>query len=154
MTLARQPSPLRPWFDDFATSMQWLTPSRTITERDVLSFSAFDGRYAEHANAELSPAGLLAIATGLCWTRLGLNERRGIAFLGWADWEFLLNVSVGDTVRVSQTVQHLRASSTKRDRGIVTFKVVVLGQSQTVLQRGTWSLMWARDPAMPAPPPN
>jgi acyl dehydratase len=51
------------------------------------------------------------------------------------DWRFLAPVFIGDTVRVETEVTDLRPTS-KPDRGVMTQRISVLKQDDTLVQQG------------------
>ena len=145
------------YFDDFEVGMSWTTPSRTITEADIVAFAGFSGDFNPlHTDEEFARGkqfggrifhgpGVFAIATGLEF-RLGIKDGTAIAFLGMT-WNLRGAVRPGDTITVRQTVADTRASSSKPDRGIVTFDVQVVNQRDEVCQEGQWVVMFARQTA-------
>lgn len=144
------------YFDDMTLGQAWRTPARTITEADIVGWAAFSGDFhplctdAEFARATpcgrrpLHGAGVFAIASGLAWTRLGINEGTAMAFLGIKDWSMRAPVFAGDTIFVEQRVEELRPSRTTSDRGVVTFEMRVINQDGLVCQQGSLVLLWRR----------
>jgi acyl dehydratase len=53
-------------------------------------------------------------------------------------------VFIGDTIWVQETVAEVRPSSSKPDRGIVTFDVAIKNQRDEVCQGGQWIVMVER----------
>jgi len=145
------------YFDDFEVGQAWTTPSRTITEADVALFAGISGDYNPlHTDEEYARAtqfggrifhgpGVFAVATGL-ESRLGIKDETALAFLGMT-WKLSAAVKIGDTIRVHEAVAETRASSSKPDRGVVTFDVEVLNQRNEVCQHGQWVVMFYRRPA-------
>jgi acyl dehydratase len=156
MTLSTQvgnrPSGL--YFDEFAVGDSWESPRRTITEADVVIFAGFSGdQNPVHTDEEFAKTtqfgtrifhgpGAFAIATGL-ESRLGIKEGTAIAFLGMT-WSLKAPVLIGDTIHVQQSVAETKASSSKLDRGIVTFDVRIVNQRDEVCQDGQWVVMFKR----------
>jgi len=144
------------YFDDFAIGQAWRTPARTITDADVIGWAGFSGDFNPlHTDEEFAKTtpfgrrifhgpGVFAIASGLAWTRLGINEDTAMAFLGMRDWTMRQPVFAGDTIHVVQTIDALRISSSNPDRGIVTLLVHVVNQTGAVCQEGRWLLLWSR----------
>jgi acyl dehydratase len=93
------------------------------------------------------PGAVIAVATGLSWVRLGINEGTALAFVGIREWTFEAPTLLADTIHVEQSVQTLRPSRSKPDRGVVDFDVAVVNANGVVQQRGLWTLLWARRPA-------
>jgi acyl dehydratase len=144
------------YLDEFETGQHWTTPARTITEADVTNFAGISGDYNPlHTDEEFAKQtqfggrifhgpGVFAVATGL-ESRLGIKEGTAIAFLGMT-WNLKGAVRIGDTIRVEQTVAAVRPSSSKPDRGVVTFDVQVVNQRGEVCQDGQWLVMFKRQP--------
>jgi acyl dehydratase len=142
------------YFDDFVVGQTFVSPRRTITDADVTNFAGISGDFNPlHTDEEFARTtqfggrifhgpGVFAIATGL-ESRLGIKEGTAIAFLGMT-WNMRAAVKIGDTIHVSETVRECRASSSKPDRGIVTFGVQVLNQRGEVCQDGDWLVMFSR----------
>jgi acyl dehydratase len=140
------------YLDDFEEGQHWTTPARTITDADVTNFAGISGDYNPlHTDEEFAKKtqfggrifhgpGVFAIATGL-ESRLGIKEGTAIAFLGMT-WNLKAAVKIGDTIHVEQTVAAVRPSSSKPDRGVVTFDVSVLNQRNEVCQDGQWLVMF------------
>ena len=139
------------YFEEFEVGQSIISPGRTITEADVVSFAALSGDWnAMHTDAEYSsdhPFGQrvahgllgLSIASGLAM-RLGILEETALAFREIGSWKFSLPIFFGDTIRVQVTV-----TGTKPMRriggGLVTLKVEILNQDDKVVQRGTWGVL-------------
>ncbi|MGW3953583.1 MaoC/PaaZ C-terminal domain-containing protein [Streptomyces sp. NPDC004752] len=141
-------------FDDFSVGQSWVTPARTITEADVVAFAGISGDFNPlHTDEEFAKntqfggrifhgPGVFAVATGL-ESRLGIKDGTAIAFLGM-NWTLKAAVRIGDTIKVHQQVAEVRPSSSKPDRGIVTFDVQVTNQNDEVCQEGQWIVMFRR----------
>jgi len=142
------------YFDDFEVGQGWTTPARTITEADLTLFAGLSGDFNPlHTDEEFAKTtpfggrifhgpGVFAIATGL-ESRLGLKEGTALAFLGMT-WNLKAPVMIGDTIHVEQQVASTKPSSSKPDRGIVTFDVQVVNQEGVVCQDGQWLVMFTR----------
>lgn len=143
------------YLDDLEVGARYVTPTRTITETDVVWFAGMTGDYNElHTSREFTREtqfgrpiahGLLGLAVshGLM-ARSGILEGTGIAFLGVRDWQFKAPVYPGDTIHVCVTVLEVRPSRSKPDRGVAVFQVEVVNQEGTVVQAGTKSIMMRR----------
>ncbi len=141
-------------FDDFEVGQSWVSPARTITEADIVNFAGISGDFNPiHTDDEFARRtqfgrrlfhgpGVFAVATGL-ESRLGIKEGTAIAFLGMT-WNLKGPVFAGDTIRVEETVAALKPSSSKPDRGVVTFDVEVLNQHDEVVHDGQWVVMFQR----------
>lgn len=145
------------YFDEFKIGQTWESPARTITEADLVLFAGISGDFNPlHTDEEFAKTtqfggrifhgpGVFAIATGL-ESRLGIKEGTAIAFLGMT-WNLKGAVRIGDTIHVRQTVASVKPSSSKPDRGIVTFDVQVVTQNGDVTQDGQWVVMFKRGQA-------
>lgn len=154
MTLEQSVMSIGLYFDDFREGQSWTSPARTITEADLVMFAGFSGDYNPlHTDEEFAKGtqfggrilhgpGVFAIATGL-ESRLGIKDGTAIAFLGMT-WNLTKAVHIGDTIKVHERVAELRASSSKPDRGVVTFDVQVTNQRDEVCQEGKWVVMFRR----------
>ena len=143
------------YFDEYEVGEEHITPSRTLTETDVVMFAAMTGDYNElHTSAEFMKNsqfgrrlvhGLLGLADshGLLF-RLGLFEGTAIAFLGIESWTFEAPLFFGDTIRVRLQVNETRASRSKPDRGVVKFALQILNQDEVVVQSGYKTIMFRR----------
>ncbi len=143
------------FFDEWVIGEEYMTPSRTITETDVVMFAAMSGDYNElHTSEEFMKNsqfgrrivhGLLglAISHGLLF-RTGLTEGTAIAFLGVESWKFEAPIFFGDTIRVKMKVTEKKPSKSKPDRGIVKLFMEVIKQDETVVQSGFKIIMIKR----------
>ncbi|MFC5337079.1 dehydratase [Leucobacter denitrificans] len=137
------------WFEEFTLGQEWITPRRTITDADVVGFVGLTGSAVDvdpSGRLIMPEAGAVAIATGLAWVRLGINEGTAMAVLGMKDWSFIEPVCSGDTVYVMQRIAALRPSRSKPDRGIVEFEFEIRTHEHKVCQRGTWVFLWSKKP--------
>lgn len=145
------------YLDKFVVGDVYMTPTRTITETDVVMFAGLTGDYIElHTSetvAKKTQFGrriahgllLLAISHGLL-SRIGIIDGTGIGFAEIENWKFKAPVFFGDTVRIRITVHEVRPSRSKPDRGILKLRLEVLNQEDAVVQEGIKTLMMQRDP--------
>ena len=143
------------YFDEFKVGDEFITPTRTITETDVVMFAAMTGDYNElHTSAgymqdtqfkQRLVHGLLGLSVshGLLF-RLGFLEGTAIAFLGIESWQFQAPLLFGETIHVRVKVADARASKSKLDRGIVKLYLEIVKQDGTVSQSGYKSIMIKR----------
>lgn len=141
------------YYEDFELGQEFISPGRTITEHDVLTFAGLSGDFNQlHTNNEFAKNtqfgqpiahGLLglSVTSGLL-SRAGLAEGTILAFLGLT-WNFTAPIFFGDTVHAKMTVQEKRETS-KPDRGIITRLVELINQHGTVVQKGTMTTMVRR----------
>lgn len=138
------------YFEEFNIGDSITSQGRTVTEADIVNFAMLSGDWNPlHSDAEAAkstPFGariahgalVLSIATGLA-DRMGFITGTAIAFLE-LNWQFRNAVLIGDTVRVRATVSELKPMP-RLGGGNVTFKVQILKQDDTVVQRGTWTVL-------------
>ena len=143
------------FFDEWVEGEEYVTPTRTLTETDVVMFAAMTGVYNElHTSEEFMKNsqfgkrivhGLLglSISHGLLF-RTGFLEGTAIAFLGIDSWKFLAPLFFGDTIRVKIKVTEKKPSKSKPDRGIVKLFLEIIKQDETVAQSGFKTLMIKR----------
>lgn len=143
------------YFDEFAVGEEFVTPTRTMTETDVVMFAAMSGDYNElHTSEEFGKRtqfgkrivhGLLGLAVshGLLF-RLGFLEGTAIAFLGLDSWKFEAPLFMGETIHAKFRVAEKKESMTKPDRGAIKFFVQIIKQDNTVIQSGYKSIMLRR----------
>lgn len=132
-------------YDDIKVGSVITSSGRTITETDVLMFSALVGGYHNpvhhnvpwiqehtHFKGKLFPGpGVLSYAIGLLSATLAYRTIL-IGFLGLDKVEMPLPVYTGDTIIATSTVAAKRVTS-KGDRGIVDFDIRVYNQDDKVV---------------------
>ena len=142
----------RRYFEEIEVGEEYLSPGRTVTEADIVSFAGLSGDYnVLHTDAEFMKDSIYGerIAHGL----LGLSISSGllsramrpyaiVAFLGLR-WKFKGPIRIGDTIKVKARVLARRETS-KPGQGIVTVERQVLNQKGEVVQEGETDLMVAR----------
>lgn len=145
-------------WDDLHVGMKFTSPTRTITEADVVGFAALTGDYSElHTSEEFAKStqygrrvahGLLGLtyAHGLMWPRTSVFRRCAIAFLGITDWRFRGPIFLGDTISVVYEVDELRVSRSNPTQGIATFAVRLINQRDEVVQEGKKALLMSLEP--------
>ena len=135
-------------FDQIATGQTWTSPSRTITESDVVNFANITGDqnplHIDHEFARSTPYrqpiahGLL----GLSWVAgLGSNSPAvdTVAFIAIKQWEFCRPLFFGDTVHVRTTV--LEKQTDARRNGRVSWRQELLNQHGEVTQQGVFETL-------------
>lgn len=143
------------YLDELKVGEEYITPSRTLTETDVVMFAAMSGDYNElHTSEEVMKGsqfgkrlvhGLLglSISHGLIF-RLGILDGTAIALLGVDTWQFKGPLFFGDTIRVKVKIAEVRPSKSKPDRGILKLHMEIINQDDTVVQSGYKTLMMKR----------
>ncbi len=140
-------------YEDLHVGLVFHSPTRTVTETDVVMFAALTGDYSELHTSEVFAQrtvygrrvahGLLglALAHGLMWPRSGLLRDCAIAFLGINDWRFRGPIFLGDTISVRYELVELRDSRSRPGEAIATFVVAVLNQRGEIVQEGRKALL-------------
>jgi acyl dehydratase len=147
----QQPQMRGLYFEDFTVGMSILSPGRTITESDIVTFAGLSGDFNQiHTDAEYSQStpfgqrvahGLLglSIASGLA-VRTGVIEGTVLAWREINEWKFVNPLLIGDTIHVVMQVvetKGLRGTG----GGAVTIEVRVVNQNDQVVMKGTWKML-------------
>jgi acyl dehydratase len=140
-------------YEDLHQGLRFRSPTRTVTEADVVMFAALTGDWSELHTSEAFARqtqygrrvahGLLglSIAHGLMWPRTNALRDIAIAFLGLSDWRFRGPIFLGDTIHVDYVVAEMRDSRSNPGQAIVTFEVELLNDAGEVLQQGRKALL-------------
>ena len=127
----------------------FFSPSRTITESDVLQFAGLTGDFNElhtsHTYAEKTKFGrpiahgmlTLAMANGL-YTRTNIFP--STVFLGIEQLNFRAPVFFGDTIHLKMTINNKRMTSDGK-KCIFSMKYEVYNQDETLLLDGIFNRM-------------
>lgn len=138
--------------DDIEVGDEFLSPSRTICEADVVQFAGLTGDFNElHTSrtfAESTRYGgrivhgmlTLAMANGL-FVRIGRFENS--VFLGIDYWKFVKPVWIGDTIHLIMTIADKRITKDGK-RGIVGMKYEVYNQDDVLVAEGVLRRMMNR----------
>ena len=144
------------YFEEFEVGMKFVSPGRTLTESDIVTFAGLSGDYTQiHTNAEFSkstPVGQrvahgllgLSIASGLA-VRTGVLEGTVIAFREIVDWKFVNPLFIGDTISVSLEVMETKALP-RMGGGAVNIELRLLNQDDQVVMKGIWKVLIASMP--------
>jgi acyl dehydratase len=131
-------------FDDLIVGDEWESPARTVTETDVVLFAGLSGDFnplhSNHILSEKGPFGRpvahgllgLAIATGLISHAPRVDT---LAFLAILEWQFLLPIGIGDTIKVVSRVEAIEPQARGR-RALVTWSRRLINQHEQVVQQG------------------
>ncbi len=145
-------------FEQLAAGDAFVTRGRTVTEADVVGFSALTGDWhPQHADAEwaaASPFGariahgmlIVSFAVGL----VPFDPARVVALRRIRDATFKRPVRLGDTIRVAGEVAALRELDDAT--GLVTWSWKVLNQDERTVCRAGVEAIWRRDVAPSAAP--
>ncbi|HWD63034.1 MAG TPA: MaoC/PaaZ C-terminal domain-containing protein [Humibacter sp.] len=139
------------YLEDLHAGQTFVTPGRTITEADVVSFAAWtndnnqvhtDVEFAKHTRyGQRVVHGMLgaSLCLGLI-ARTGVFEGSAVALLGIDQWKFTAPIFIGDTVTC--TVHILSTRPTRSgEYGIVERQVTLHNQRDEVVQTGRMDLM-------------
>ena len=131
--------------EEWKEGEEFLTPSRTVTEMDLVMFAAMSWDYNElHTSEEFMKGSRfgrrighsllgLALSHGLLF-RTGFLETTVIAPMGVDSWEFLSPFYIGDTIHVKLRVVETRPSRSKPDLGFVKLSFELINQKGEVIQ--------------------
>lgn len=139
------------YLEDLEPGQVFVTPGRTITEADVMSFAAWTNDNNQvHTDAEFAKKtrygqrivhGMLgaSLCLGLI-ARTGIFEGSAVALLGIDGWKFIAPVFIGDTVTCTVEILAVRLTSSGRT-GIVERQITLRKQSGEIVQQGRMDLM-------------
>jgi acyl dehydratase len=142
------------YFEDVEVGFRFETPSRTVTEADLVAFAGVSGDFNPlHTDATFAAgtiygeriahgALVLSLATGLR-QRVGLFDGTLMGLLEIRSWRFIAPVRIGDTIRVVTEVSELRPTS-KPDRGLMVQRVEVLNQHDAAVVTGELVMLLRR----------
>lgn len=142
------------FYEDLQVGEEYESPARTITEADIVSFSAISGDWSPvHTDEEYCKRtpyktriahGLLGLAAveGLKQRIPAFADVRYMASLYW-NYKFTGPILIGDTIRIRVKIASKRETK-KPDRGIVVEYVTMLNQRGEVVQEGEHGLMALR----------
>ena len=131
------------YFEDFKVGEMLVTGRRTVEGGDVSRFAGLTGDFnplhTDEVFARQTPFGgrvahgILTLAVSNGQQNLsGWFEGTALALLGLDRLRFTVPVKFGDTIHTEMTVKQARESS-KADRGVVSFDVVVKNQHDEVV---------------------
>jgi len=131
------------YFEDFKVGEMLVTGRRTVEGGDVSRFAGLTGDFnplhTDEVFAKQTPFGarvahgILTLAVSNGQQNLsGWFEGTALALLGLDRLRFTVPVKFGDTIHTEMTVKQARESS-RTDRGVLTFDVVVKNQRDEVV---------------------
>lgn len=139
------------YFEEFKPGMSFVSPGRTITESDIVTFAGLSGDYNQiHTDAEYSKFtpikervahGLLglAVTSGLA-LRTGVLEGTVITFREISNWKFISPVFIGDTVHVSVHVVDTKELR-RLGGGAVNIELKLHNQKDEIVMKGIWKVL-------------
>ena len=142
------------FYEDLEVGEEYESPARTITEADIVNFSAISGDWSPvHTDEEYCKGtpyktriahGLLGLAVveGLKQRIPAFADVRYMASLYW-NYKFTGPILIGDTIRIRVKIASKRETK-KPDRGIVVEYVTMLNQRGQIVQEGEHGLMALR----------
>ncbi|MEA2226544.1 MAG: hypothetical protein QOF04_174 [Solirubrobacteraceae bacterium] len=142
------------YFEDVEVGMRFESPSRTITEADIVNFAGVSGDFNPLHTDEVFAKGTiygrriahgvlaLSVVTGLR-QRMGTFDGTLMGFLEIRSWRFRAPVFPGDTIRAITSVAELRETS-KPDRGVMVQGIEVLNQDGDIVQDGEFVTLLRR----------
>ncbi len=150
------PSQRGMWFEEFEVGQKIITPGRTITESDIVSFAGLSGDFTRiHTDAEFSAKtlfgkrvahGLLivSIASGLA-ARTGVLEGTVMAFREINNWKFSQPVFIGDTIHAEMNIIETKPVPRLKG-GSVSIEIAVKNQNEEITMKGTWNVLMTSRP--------
>jgi 3-hydroxybutyryl-CoA dehydratase len=141
------------YFDQLSGEESFETPGRTITESDLVGFSALTGDWhPQHSDASWAEAGpfgsrvahgmmLLSYSVGLA----PIDPDYVVALRGLDSVRFKRPVRIGETIRVRGAIRELRQLDDRT--GLVAIDWKVLGGDGRVAVRAELQAIWRREPA-------
>ncbi|MDP9188830.1 MAG: MaoC family dehydratase N-terminal domain-containing protein [Actinomycetota bacterium] len=142
--------------------LETVTPGRTITEADLVSFAALTGDWhPAHTDAEWAARGrfgariahgmlVLSYAVGL----FPFDPERVLALRGLDSISFKRPVHIGDTIRVASRVEQRRELDAEHE--LVTLAWRILNQEDRLVARIKVQALWRSraDVSEPSAPPS
>lgn len=128
------------YFEDYREGEVFVSPGRTITETDIVLFSAFTGDWHPlHTDVEYAATtpfkgriahGMLGLVVGMAQLfRLGpyvILPKTFIAFYGMESVRFTAPVKIGDTIHCEMTIRSMTEKDSKR--GVIEAENVIKNQ--------------------------
>jgi 3-hydroxybutyryl-CoA dehydratase len=137
-------------FDDLEAGTKASTRGRTITEADLMGFSALTGDWhRQHSDAEWAGTSafgeriahgmlVLSYAIGL----LAIDDERVVALRGIRQVVFKRPAPIGTTIHA--VVEIAEKKPLDASHGLVSMRVDVRGGEERLLARGTVDVLWRR----------
>jgi len=144
------------YWDDLKVGDEFVTPSRTVTETDLMVYTYLSGDFnVLHTDAEYckshpfkerifhGPCGI-SFTHGLV-SRLGIFEGGVIGLLEMT-WKYFIPLKIGDTIHVLLTIADKRETK-KPDTGLVITGRKLINQRGETIQEGQTKMLMRRRPA-------
>ena len=132
------------YWEEWEIGNEYISPSRTVTETDIINFAGVSGDYNPlHMDEEYCKKTqfgtriahgplIYSIAAGLLF-QLHLYDDTLIAFLGFDSLKFTKHVIAGDTITAKINVIEKRETS-RPDRGVMKRSLKVFNQRDEMVQ--------------------
>src|SRR3974377_741365 len=144
------------YWEEWEIGREFVSPSRTVTETDIVTFAGLSGDYNPlHVDEEYCKTTtfgtriahgplIYAIAARPVFP-LHLYDDTLIAFLGFDSLKFTKPTKIGDTVHVKLKVLEKRETS-HPERGVMKRRLEVLNQRGEVVQEAVQAFLLKRKP--------
>jgi 3-hydroxybutyryl-CoA dehydratase len=144
------------WFEEFEVGQQIITPGRTLSESDIVSFAGLSGDYNQiHTDGEFArktPFGQrvahgllgLSIASGLAM-RTGVLEGTVIAFREINNWKFINPMFINDTIHAELNILETKPIP-RIGGGSLIIEILVKNQHEETTMKGTWTVLVSNRP--------
>ncbi|MGI9612365.1 MAG: MaoC family dehydratase [Acidimicrobiales bacterium] len=145
------------WFDDFVEGEEFVVGPHLMTEERIISFATEFDPQRFHidpvAAANSIYGGLIASGwhTGSVLMKL-LSSTLGESSLGSPGGDqlrWLAPVRPGDELRLRVTIESVRPSTTKADRGVLIYRNEMLNQNDDIVMAFTSTMFMLRRPDSP-----
>jgi acyl dehydratase len=144
------------YWEDWEIGKEYVSPSRTITEADIVHFAGISGDYnplhinEEHCKKTIFWNKNCPWASRIFNRRwfafqLHLYDDTLIAFLGFDSLKFTRHVIAGDTITAKIIVTEKRETS-KTDRGVMKRSLKVFNQNDEMVQDAIQAFLLKRKP--------
>jgi len=147
------------YLDDYSIGEKIISPTRTITETDIVNFASFTGDWHPlHTDIEYAAKtdfkgriahGMLVLSVGMALPfRLGpyssLLPKSFIAFYGMDEVRFTAPVKIGDTIHCE--VEIIEIVDKKNDKGVLITKNLIINQKNKVVLSFKMKLFCGKKP--------
>lgn len=144
-------SPRGMYFEEYEIGQRIISPARTMTESDIVSFAGLTGDFNQiHTDAEYAKNtqfgqrishGLLGLsmALGLA-TQTGVLEGTVLAFREILNWKFIKPIFIGDTVHSELEVTEVKALPRIKGGSVILY-VEVKNQHGDTVMKGSWNAL-------------
>ncbi|MFT6497574.1 MAG: MaoC/PaaZ C-terminal domain-containing protein [Alphaproteobacteria bacterium] len=142
------------YWEEWEIGNEYISPSRTVTETDIINFAGVSGDYNPlHMDEEYCKKTqfgtriahgplVYSIAAGLLF-QLHLYDDTLIAFLGFDSLKFTKHVVAGDTITAKINVIEKRETS-RPDRGVMKRSLKVFNQRDEMVQDAVQAFLLKR----------